>query len=112
MAEANPPRTEMPMGLYHPAGFECQLSFFGTDPCNAVFEDEKGTKFFGTYCIEGPSVKVRWTRKTYTKLGRTTREISEEIVLAEEMSIEEGGYAALFRGKLYKHQRLTGWKDD
>ncbi|CAE6920157.1 drkC [Symbiodinium natans] len=104
-------RAEMPMGLYHASARADELCFFSNETRNAVFKYD-GTTLFGTYSVEGSCVKVRWHRKVYTKIGRTTKEIKEDIDMQEEMTVEENGYAARFRDAVYRHQRLTGWKDD
>mmetsp|Transcript_28722 Transcript_28722/g.67543 ORF Transcript_28722/g.67543 Transcript_28722/m.67543 type:complete len:129 (+) Transcript_28722:31-417(+) len=107
----DPARTEMPMGLYHADARVDELCFFSNETENAVFKYD-GITLFGTYKVEGSCVQVHWHRKVYTKIGRTTKQIKEDIDVQEEMGIEENGYAARFRDALYKHQRLTGWKDD
>ena len=101
---------EMPMGLYHASAKTDELCFFTNDTQNAVFKYD-GITLFGTYKLEGSRVKVCWHQKVFTKSGRTSKEIKEDIDLREEMVIEENGYAARFRDSLYEHQR-TGWKDD
>ena len=111
VSELSAVRTDMPMGLYHADARADELCFFSNETQNAVFK-YGGVTLFGTYKVEGSCVKVRWHQKVYTKLGRTTKEIKEDIDLQEEMSIEENGYAARFREAVYKHQHLTGWKDD
>ncbi|CAE7943744.1 drkC [Symbiodinium sp. KB8] len=107
----DPARTEMPMGLYHASARVDELCFFSNESQNAVFKYD-GITLFGTYKVEGSCVQVHWHRKSYTKIGRTTKQIQEDIDVQEEMGIEENGYAVRFRDAVYKHQRLTGWKDD
>ena len=69
------------------------------------------TELKGTYEIEGAVIKVCWTKKIWSKPGRSQK-IEDAVEICEEMTVEENYMSARFRDGLYRHQHLLGEDDD
>ena len=104
-------RSEMALGKYYATGRADTLSFFTCEGQKIAYFECGGTELKGTYEIKDHLIKVCWTKKIWSKPGRSQR-IEDAVEIREEMAMEENYHSARFRDGLYRHQHLVGEDDD
>eukprot|EP00435_Cladocopium_sp_Y103_P038297 s3203_g10.t1 len=106
-----PPAKDMAMGKYYAAARADTLSFWTHEGQKMAYFQFGTTELKGTYEIEGGVIKVCWTKKIWSKPGRSQK-IEDAVEICEEMTVEENYMSARFRDGLYRHQHLVGEDDD
>ncbi|CAJ1337951.1 unnamed protein product [Effrenium voratum] len=113
MAAAMPvdPVREMALGKYYATARADTLAFWTHEGERKAYFQFGNTELHGSYEIENNLIKVCWTKKIWSKPGRSQR-IENAVEIREEMMPEENFMSARFRDGLYRHQHLVGEDDD